>query len=234
MSALLFHSRILPTYKAVFLAELEDNFKFHVTEDMLKFVERCSVNVPNFNRINFSLDVVPFGHYEEEYGCYGNRGAAGPMLTETIRELQPVPEKFQLMKIQFYTSEDIWMKNNSRIDSLKITPGPRNNYYNVRSASPISNWVKYGRYKKDSFDIIHQALKKSFGPMTPNQVLDYIKEDKHSKFYEERPYEGENYCLDVFIKDVNKDMFVTLSFLSEDLKKNSDKLIEILNTLLKG
>jgi len=226
---------ILPSNKGISITELKGNFQLYVPNDMINFVAMCEQKVVNFYKLKFSLDLVPYGYYGGEKDGCRRRDSIDPTMNN-IRELPRIPEKYELLKIQFVTPIETYMKINHRIRNLKITPGARNNLYNFFSAQNSDTWVKYGKYKKDKFDHFHKEMEKKHGKMTEMEVLDHIldniTESEHNKYIDILPYKGDLDCITTFDKNTHEDFLVTLMFTTTDLLMNMESIFEIFNFLL--
>ena len=222
---ILSHSRPAPIY------ELEGNFQYHVYDGMIQFVEQCKQRIKNFDKLKFDISLVPPGHYYEENGVYGHRGCTNLTQSEVMK-LTPVPENYELFDIHFTVYNRRYFDANFHLSSMRHTPGPRGNEYKYLNTTNSKEPINYGKYKKSGFDDIHAGLEKIFGVMEELKVLDYFDEEHQRDLYELKPYTTDENCLETMEINMNENLDVILSFTTEDLTFNTEKLIEFLTMML--
>jgi len=153
------------------------------------------------------------------------------------------PEKEETLEISFnvpYTWFDVHMPE---IFDIKVRKGYKRYQKFLRSAYSIEfplKKMKYGCYKKESFDDVYNAMKKHFPDMTEIEfVKRFNKNHEHARyntdFICERLYTDDVDCIESFeimAPDTrNESIGVTLSIIGTDLECNKTLLLKILSSV---
>ena len=216
----------------VYIGETKQDCQLYVYDAMTNFIQQCKQKITNSKELKFSIGVLPFGHYNPKDAIYGPRSNRGCMSDEFVSNLPPIHEKYELFNIHFEIKNRLLYTHVPMIEKLSITSGPRSNKYDHYFTMVKPEQVKCGKYKKPGFDEIHTSLQKVYSEMKEIEVLDYISEKHHSKLYSLDPYTVAEGCIETAEIITYDNSCVTLSFTTQDLISNSDKLIEILSNLL--
>jgi len=168
---------ILPNPIGVFVSDLKGDFQLSVTESMITFVEKLKQEVNNFEKLRFSIGLIPRKHFNSTAaGLYNDREEERTYLLfprEIITPLPILPEEYQLLTISFKIPYNTFNGIVEHFKRMKTTPGPRGNSY------PHFNWAQHLGYRKDVDTDYHISLSFATQDLIPNlgrliEILNFV------------------------------------------------------------
>lgn len=227
------------------------------TESMQKFVDKLLDNDNNI--FTFRVGIIPPGYYEKIPGIYGYSGEVGPSgKTEDLgqagqsgmymKEVKNYPENYMLLQIDFTALDGIKEFLEELKSKLIITPGGRNQKYDIFRYQKIYEKVPtdMGVYKRPGFNVAYQAMRlvlnqpyltmKKFAKYGVDESLggESIKGKYNNDLVVHRKYDGDVDLLEQYVLAVDKTdgkCKYTINILSTDIEKNEAVLLEYLRKL---
>jgi len=234
--------------------------KLELYDEMTKFVERCQSEVKDFTKMKFEVGLGEAGYYESKEAYYGWCGYSGipDSLEKSKDERKSYSKDSEVLLISFGTTLDQYRSVEEKIKTISVTPGGRGNIHKV--CNPLITKkieiVEIGLYKKEFFEEGFNLLKKIHPDITEKEFAvfgtksskeSYVKEDHlyreyahqgeyRRDFVEELPFKGDEGCIMtreeyVTTEEYDEKVEMKFSIMTIDIERNTDLLIEIMNSL---
>ena len=123
---------------------------YFLYDEITNFIDIVENNMKIPKNIYFCGDLVPAGYYETDNCIYGYIG-----LHDTSNPKTAYSKNIETLCIKFETTEEWFLRNKDKLESLIVTPGVRTvlNIYNKCIKYDCDKSAKkYGLYKKEGFD----------------------------------------------------------------------------------
>ena len=198
----------------------------------------------------FSVGLIPAGYdCNAQQASLGDFGYIGPSIPRAVAVAKPKFHADQLTldyRVQVKTVDEEVL---DLVNQVYVRPGGRGNTMSVITQRPHRNVIKKvvtrHLYIKDCFEAIYEHLRQVMPNLTKDDLLDvnfsnreWIGDQKYNPAFLE--------ASDVLLNDVYKTIIlyqyedmgidyydVTLSFMSSELERNKDVIIQIINLLNK-